>query len=132
MNNPPTPSRRPRQRVLIIDDHEFMRLSLAELLSREGFVVGAVASAEEALAALTEQEYGIVVTDLMMPGMDGIELCARLRADPAHAGLRIVLFTSHATPDVEARAIAAGANGIVGKNDPAQVLLASLRTKSND
>ena len=71
-----------------------MRELLAELLSQEGYHVIMAASAEEALARLETVIPDLVVSDLMMPVMDGAELLARLSSDPRYAAIPTILLTA--------------------------------------
>jgi CheY-like chemotaxis protein len=80
--------------VLVVDDDRDVRELLAELLSQEGYHVIMAASAEEALARLDTVIPDLVVSDLMMPGMDGSELLARLGSDPRYATIPTILLTA--------------------------------------
>jgi len=69
--------------ILLVDDEEIIRNSLAKELSEEHFAVTTVSSGREAISALHDAQYDLVITDLMMPGMDGAELVSALRrSDP--------------------------------------------------
>lgn len=82
-------------RVLVVDDHAAARESMAEVLRQAGHEVEACASAAEALRRVEKRPHDVVVTDLQMPGMSGLEL---VRALAARAGdLQMVMVTAHAT-----------------------------------
>ena len=67
-----------RERVLIVDDNLSLAENIAEILQAEGCTTDVAGSAEEALPKALTQEFGVVVTDLRLPGMDGIELLRTL------------------------------------------------------
>src|SRR5215470_1578417 len=70
-------------RVLAVDDQRYFRELITGLLGHEGYEVTAVASGEEAVAALERERFDVVVTDLVMPGMSGTDLVRRIKAtDP--------------------------------------------------
>jgi CheY-like chemotaxis protein len=86
------------RRILVVDDNESLRENISEALELEGYAVEAVASGRLALQALAGDPLpGVVLVDMMMPGMSGAELVAALRADPRLAPLKVVLV-SGATP----------------------------------
>jgi len=86
-------------RVLLVDDDSAL-LKLLEVNFRlEGFEALTAASGREALAIAAEQHPDAIVLDLMLPGMDGYEVCDRLRADPATASVPIVFLSGRTKPD---------------------------------
>jgi len=101
-------------RLLLVDDClEFRRL-LARLLLRPGYqVVGSVASGEEALAALAGSAPDVVILDLAMAGLGGLETAKRIRRE--HAGIKIVILSLHSTPEYRAAAAAVGVHAYVCK-----------------
>lgn len=83
-------------RILVVDDNEALRENLQEALELEGYEVVAAADAASALAHLDgDPSFRVVLLDLVMPGMDGRELLARIRGDPRLASLRVVMTTGH-------------------------------------
>jgi CheY-like chemotaxis protein len=81
-------------RVLIVDDEEDVRETLRDLFELEGFEVETARDGAEAFAKITRDKYSALVLDLLMPVMDGHELYARLKGDPALAALPIFVSTS--------------------------------------
>lgn len=67
------------KRVLVVDDEAHVRAVLSRALAMKGYEVGGAADGEEALAALAEDHYDLVILDLKMPGMDGLEVLHRIR-----------------------------------------------------
>lgn len=99
--------------VLIIDDHEDTRDLLVELLELDGFAVMSAASGEEALEIARELRPCLVVLDLGLPDIDGIELVLRLRAEPNTAGAPIYALSGFT--NLRAAALAAGFDGFLLK-----------------
>ncbi len=115
-------------RILVVDD-ELQNLELIEaLLSPEGYEVFPAASGEEGLAAAHEKRPDLIILDLMMPGLSGFEVCARLRTHPQTAGIP-VLFVTALTQDADkARALAAGGDDFLTKPFQRTELLARIET----
>ena len=102
--------------VLLIDD-QAMNLELArDLLEMEGYAVRTAGDADEALAILAGGfRPRLILMDVQLPGMDGLELTRRLRADPAQAGVVIIALTAYAMAGDRERALAAGCDGYIAK-----------------
>jgi len=83
-----------KRSVLIVEDEEDIRELLSYTLLREGYQVAAVASGEEALAVAEAKMPDLVILDLMLPGLDGLTVCRKLRANPKTAGIAIVTVTA--------------------------------------
>ncbi|MDP2702195.1 MAG: response regulator, partial [Candidatus Rokubacteria bacterium] len=81
-------------RVLIVEDEPDIRELVVHHLKREGYLVSAASSGEEALRQVQAAPPDLVLLDLMMPAMDGLEVCRRLRQDPVTASLPIVMLTA--------------------------------------
>jgi DNA-binding NtrC family response regulator len=101
------------RRVLVADDDPDMRALVEAGLREVGFETRLCASAEEALALVPVEEFDVVVTDLQMPGMSGLELCERIVA--ARPDVPVVVITAHGTVDSAVGAIRAGAYDFVTK-----------------
>jgi DNA-binding NtrC family response regulator len=100
-------------RILVVDDERAIRFSLAELLEAEGHEVREAAHAPAALAALEEAGADLVLSDLTMPAMSGLELLAEVRA--RHPGTLFVLVTAHGDERTAVRALREGAYDYVPK-----------------
>jgi DNA-binding NtrC family response regulator len=101
------------QRVLIVEDDESARLGLTELVRTWGFTVEAAADGEQAMAAVTAFRPTIIVSDLVMPRMDGLQLLAALGDDLAH--LYFVLLTAQGTVETAVDALKHGAEDYLTK-----------------
>jgi CheY-like chemotaxis protein len=84
-------------RILVVDDHAVTREPLAKLLRYEGFETASAANGAEALLAMYEQPADLVLLDLMMPRMDGLDFLTKLRGDARFAEIPVILMT--AVPD---------------------------------
>ena len=95
------------EKILIVDDEEGLRKVLEIMLSREGFDVTAASSGSEALELLERDQFHVVISDIKMPGMSGIELLKAIRSrDP---GLPVVMMTAYASLDTAIEAVNQGA-----------------------
>jgi putative two-component system response regulator len=111
--------------VLLVDDSDEQRNLYAEML-RSRAAVSTAARGEHALALASADPPDVIVLDVMMPGMDGWETCARLKADPATKGIPIIMLTSLDAVDVPARARQAGAVAVLMKPCPAERLILTI------
>jgi CheY-like chemotaxis protein len=114
------------KKVLVIDDHPAMGMSLKLMLSPEHDVEVA-GTPELALKLLTEGHYDLVLCDVMMPGMSGVELHARIRDRDAALADRFVLMTGGATTHSMARAIEGSQLRVLEKPFDPEVLRGMLR-----
>jgi two-component system response regulator AtoC len=121
----------PRQ-ILVVDDEPNLRRVLGAQLSRDGYEVHAVADGEAALRILQEQYIDVVITDLRMPRLDGLELLRRaLALEPE---LPVVIITAHGTVDNAVEALKSGAFDYITKpfdqNEVRNVVKKALRTRA--
>jgi DNA-binding NtrC family response regulator len=87
-------------RLLLVDDEERFRTTLSKLLGVRGIPVAAVGSGEEALAELRSKPYDVILLDVRMPGMNGVEVLAEIKKiNPA---LEVIILTGHASVDAAA------------------------------
>ncbi|MBN1679268.1 MAG: response regulator [Anaerolineae bacterium] len=112
--------------VVVVDDEPNMVDMLSTFLKIKGFNVHGVYSGTEALATITAEKPDIVLLDLMLPDIDGIDVCRRLRANPDFATLPIVMVTARTDPGSVARANQAGANGYLTKPVSLSNLIAEI------
>ncbi len=120
--------RGPRIRVLVVDDRWENRSVLSEMLTPLGFVTAEAENGQEALARIAEKRPDVVLTDLVMPVMDGFELTRRVRADAAIDDLIIITVSASIFDFDTAKSRQAGCNDCVPKPVDLPVLLACLRT----
>ncbi len=118
---PGTPS------VLVVDDNRDLREYLAGLL-QEHYAVETAADGREALDAIRRRKPAVVISDVMMPNLDGLGLIRELRADPALAGVRIILLSARAGEEATVGGLEAGADEYLVKPFSARELQARVRT----
>jgi len=103
------------ERILVVDDEE-INLELVEgILASEGYEIVRAASGPQALAAAAAAVPDLVLLDLMMPGMSGLEVCGRLRADPATASIPVIVVTAMGQVATKEAALTSGADDFVAK-----------------
>lgn len=103
------------KKVLIVDDEPNIVISLEFLMKKEGFEVAVAGDGEAALAQVAAFRPDLILLDVMMPKKSGFEVCESLRADPAHAGLKIVILTAKGRETEVAKGLAIGADAYVTK-----------------
>lgn len=102
-------------RVLIVEDEESILLSLEFLLTKEGYAVTTARDGEAALRAFEAQKPDLVLLDVMLPLIDGFELCRLIRADPELRNTRIMLITARGREAEVTRGLALGADAYLTK-----------------
>lgn len=102
-------------RVLVVDDDELTRDVLDAVLDLEDYDVVCVPDGGTALERATEDPPDAVVLDVMMPGLDGFEVCRRLKEDPATEGVAVVLLTARVDDAARAEAERSGADAFLTK-----------------
>ncbi len=114
-----------RARVLVVDDEENIRFMLELHLGREGYEVVTAENGKAALDALAAGDFDFVLTDLVMPGMSGVELLDRVREAGGRA--QVILMSAHADADTALQAIKKGAYDYIAKPFRADEVLFRLR-----
>src|SRR5690349_20253552 len=100
-------------RVLLADDHPLMLSGLCKLLEPELDIVGRVTDGQALLAAADRLRPDLVITDVEMPGLNGIEVTRRLQA--SNPGVKVLILSIHAEPSCVRAAFEAGARGYLTK-----------------
>ncbi len=120
---PPEATPRP-ERILVVDDDELIRKAMTRVLTRFGYEVVACGDAEEAMTIAQQLSFDALVTDLVLPGADGVELIERLQQD----GKQIAVVLVSGYPDVRrpVDGLAAGAQCFITKPVPPGVLAMTL------
>jgi DNA-binding response OmpR family regulator len=115
------------RRILIADDEPNIVVSLEYLMKREGHAVSVARDGREALAAIRRDRPDLVLLDVMMPAMSGFDVCQAVRADPALAGVRILMLTAKGRDTDLAKGTALGADAYVTKPFSTPELAARVR-----
>ena len=118
-----------RPALLIVDDDPQVRDVLQRAMARRGFEVVAVGSAEAALELEPATAFDVVVADLLMPGMSGLELIGALRARPRTALIPIIVMTGSASQEALVPALEGGADDFVTKPVQVDELVARIRSR---
>lgn len=101
--------------ILIIEDNPINLKLVKVLLTTEGYEIHTASNAEEALNLLPTIKPRLILMDIQLPRMDGLELTRQLKADPTYKDIRIVAITAYAMKNDEEKAIAAGCDGYIAK-----------------
>lgn len=101
--------------VLVVDDEDSITLSLRHLMKREGYQVSVARDGEEALAAVAADPPDLMLLDVMIPRRDGYDVCQTIRANPAWAGVKIVMVSARGRDIEVEKGLALGADAYVTK-----------------
>src|SRR5215210_6558779 len=116
-----------KQKVLVVEDDPELLRGHAEMLAAEGYEVLEAASGEEALRAAHASPPDLVLLDAVLPDGDGVEVCRKVKADPALEGVFVVMLSGlHTTAEHQAEALYAGADGYLAKPVEPVALKASV------
>lgn len=117
-----------KPKVLVVDDSPEIALLLTRLLEAQGCEVSVASDGQQGLALADAFRPDVALLDVMMPEMDGIELCRRLKAEPKHEGLYVILVTAMSENQDVIRGLDAGADDYITKPFCKEVLAARLRS----
>jgi CheY-like chemotaxis protein len=118
----------PRLKVLVIDDVQVNRAVIVELLTRIGFAVTESANGRDGIATALAEHPDLILTDIVMPGIDGLQMMRRLRAEPALAQVPIIAISATRFGVDGAKSLDAGANAFITKPVDFDVLLTRMAT----
>src|SRR3972149_5463516 len=113
--------------ILVVDDDPEVQDVVSTVLERDGYQVRTASSGEEGFAALEARTPDLLILDVMMPGMDGHEVCRRLKADPLWSTLPIIMITAKMDLEDVVQGLELGANDYVTKPFYYEELLARVR-----
>jgi len=102
-------------KILIVDDEPNIVLSLEFLMEQGGFAVAVARDGEEALAQMASFRPDLVLLDIMLPKMNGYEVCQKIRATPDWAGVRVLMLSAKGRELEVSKGLALGADGYVTK-----------------
>jgi DNA-binding response OmpR family regulator len=103
------------KRILIVDDEPSIVISLEYLMTRAGHEVAVAPDGEAALQAIAARPPDLVILDVMLPRLNGFEVCRRLRADPGLRALKILMLTAKGRDTEIAKGLGLGADAYVTK-----------------
>ena len=113
--------------VLVVDDESLIRQIISIILKSAGYKVVEAVSGNDALSKITGRNFGLVITDLRMPGMDGIEFIRQLRSESAYKRVPIIMLTSEFSDFKKKEAEIAGVSDWIVKPFIRQQLLQSVK-----
>jgi CheY-like chemotaxis protein len=103
------------ERILIVDDNATNLKLVAYLMKASGYTVDTALDAESAIVAIRNHHPDVILMDIQLPGIDGLELTRRLKADPATRDIVIVAVTAYAMKGDQTKALAAGCDDYITK-----------------
>jgi DNA-binding response OmpR family regulator len=120
------------RRILIVDDEPNIVISLEFLMRREGYEVEIASDGEAAMKSLAESAPDLVLLDVMLPRMNGFEVCQQIRANPAWRAIKILVLTARGRDSEIARGLTLGADLYVTKPFSTRDLVAQVRRLLGD
>jgi two-component system cell cycle response regulator DivK len=103
------------KKILVVEDDPVSLKLVRDVLQANGYETEEVTNGEEAVAKAAKLRPNLIVMDIRLPGIDGLEATRRLKSDPSTAAIPIVAVTAHALPEDEARILAAGCQAYLPK-----------------
>lgn len=114
------------KKILIVDDSATVRQQVGLALSQAGYTVLEAADGAEGLAVLDKDDVALVICDVNMPRMNGLEMLEQLKRNPRHAAIPIVMLTTEGHPALVDRAKKAGAKGWIVKPFKAELMISAV------
>jgi two-component system phosphate regulon response regulator PhoB len=123
----PVPSGVSRGRILLVEDEDDLREMLVYNLSKQGYTMRSAARGEDALAMVRKQPPDLILLDLMLPGIDGLELCRTLKGDSHYSHIPVVMLTAKGEETDVVVGLEMGADDYIPKPFSISVLAARVR-----
>jgi two-component system cell cycle response regulator DivK len=117
------------KRILVVEDHEDNRQILRDLLASAGYEMIEAGNGEDGVAAAAAERPDLILMDIQLPGMDGLEATAQLKRDEATRDIPVIALTALAMQGDEARIRAAGCDGYIAKPMRYQDFLATVAAR---
>jgi len=117
-----------KPKVLCIDDDRVILKMLQDTLASHGFEVRTAPDGPQGLAAALRERPNLILVDIMMPGLDGFEVCRRLRADAAFAEVPLIILTAMDDPKLNVKGFQAGATLALRKPFQPEKLVSTIQT----
>jgi CheY-like chemotaxis protein len=116
------------RKILVVDDDEMVLIALEELLRSKGYEIGTASGGKEALEKIERESFDLVILDLVMPGMDGYEVCRRIRSNELYREIPVVMLTALTGEEDRKKGEDAGANLFLPKPISPQRLLSLIES----
>jgi len=117
-----------KESILVVDDEDDIRELIEYNLSKAGYRIICVSSGEEAVQAVTAKAPDLVILDLMLPGMDGLDVCRQLKGDPAFRAIPIIMVSARGDEADVVSGLELGADDYLSKPFSPRVLLARVKS----
>ncbi len=117
----------PGELILLVEDNDNNRLLVRDVLQASGYLVAEAETAEDGLRMAAEQHPALILMDIQLPGMNGIEALKRLRADPATRSIPVIAVTASAMTQDRHQIMAAGFDGYQSKPISVKGFLQAVR-----
>lgn len=114
-----------RPRILVLDDEEIVRISCKKCLTPEGYDVDVAANGVEGLAMTENTRYDVILTDLKMPDMDGMEFLAKVKE--RHPDTKVIMITGYSTVEHAVKAMRMGAYNYIEKPFTPDALIEAVK-----
>lgn len=106
-----------QKKILLVEDEGGLRELYEEQLTKDGYLVFAVGNGEEAIELAAKNEFDVLVLDIMLPGMSGLDVLARLRTDKKFTDTPVLILSALEAVEDRARGLALGATAYCSKNE---------------
>ncbi len=113
------------KKILVIDDEEIVRMSCERALQVEGFQTGVASSGSEGLEMLEKDPYDLVLLDVKMPDMDGIEVLGKIKSSWPH--IKVIMISGYSTVDTAVEALRSGAVNFIQKPFDPDTLFSAIK-----
>jgi len=118
-----------KKSILVVDDEAIVRISCKRILEPEGFDVDLASDGYEALELIKKKGYDIIITDLKMPKMDGLEVLKWIKENSPKS--KVIAITGFSTPEIAKKSLSAGAQRYLEKPFTPEVLIEVVRSVSD-
>ncbi len=116
------------KRILVVDDDELVLAALVELFSPKGWVVITAPGGSQALKKFEKNRFDLIIIDIIMPGMDGYQLCQKVRTMEGYTEIPIIMLTAKSIEEDQKRGLKAGADLFLPKPISPQRLIDLIET----
>jgi len=112
-----------KKRILIIEDEESLLKLETILLTVKGYEVSGASTGEQALIKLASESFDLILLDIMLPDIDGFEICRKIKGISRNAHVPVVMLTARKSPEDKERGVAAGASAYLTKPFKSAVII---------
>jgi twitching motility two-component system response regulator PilG len=121
-----------KKRILIVEDEESLLKLETILLTVKGYEVAGALTGSEALKKLSEGTFDLILLDIMLPDIDGFEVCTRVKKDPRTSAIPVVILTAKKNPDDLERGVACGASAYLTKPFKSAMIIEVIEKQLHD